>query len=267
MKKLFFLIPILGIWLYQFPHYTISPGVLLQGHQNLNTKCISCHKPFGGIPIDRCIACHSLSEIGKKNIPTKNILFHTQVANQSCNTCHKEHNGLNSPLALIDFNHETVSKDILSKCLNCHKQPKDTLHQQVTSDCNSCHNTEGWKYYTFFNHKMITASKKANCIMCHQKPKDSLHNLTNTNCISCHNTNQWSPASFDHSQFFVLDENHNASCTTCHTNQNFSTYTCYGCHEHSESNLRGEHNEEGIFNLTNCISCHKSGSGHGEGDD
>jgi hypothetical protein len=43
---------------------------------------------------------------------------------------------------------------------------------------------------------------------------------------------------------------------------NFNIYTCYGCHEHSESKLKEEHNEEGIYNLNGCFTCHKSGNKH-----
>jgi hypothetical protein len=38
----------------------------------------------------------------------------------------------------------------------------------------------------------------------------------------------------------------------------FNQYTCYGCHEHSRSNIRGEHREEGIYDYENCVECHRS---------
>ena len=36
----------------------------------------------------------------------------------------------------------------------------------------------------------------------------------------------------------------------------------YDCHEHTESNIIAKHNEEGIYNISNCTSCHKSGNEH-----
>jgi len=36
----------------------------------------------------------------------------------------------------------------------------------------------------------------------------------------------------------------------------------YGCHEHTVSNILSAHREEGISNLTNCASCHKSSNKH-----
>lgn len=83
----------------------------------------------------------------------------------------------------------------------------------------------------------------------------------NPNCIQCHLTSRWTPADFDHSAYFVLDRNHNASCKTCHTNNQFED-TCYGCHEHTPSNILGEHREEGISNINDCVRCHKSGNEH-----
>ena len=47
-------------------------------------------------------------------------------------------------------------------------------------------------------------------------------------------------------------------------------YTCYGCHEHTEANIRAKHVHEGIANFTNCVSCHRSAHGEsregGEGE-
>jgi hypothetical protein len=39
----------------------------------------------------------------------------------------------------------------------------------------------------------------------------------------------------------------------------YASYTCYGCHEHSRSKIRAEHIEEGIRNYENCVECHRSG--------
>ena len=39
----------------------------------------------------------------------------------------------------------------------------------------------------------------------------------------------------------------------------YSNYTCYGCHEHSRSKIREEHVEEGIHDYENCTECQRSG--------
>ena len=91
---------------------------------------------------------------------------------------------------------------------------------------------------------------------------DTFHHFFIYNCYKFHTTSKWKPSTFDHSNYFVLDKDHNAECTTCHANNNFKAYTCYGCHEHSESKIRAEHLEEGINNFSDCASCHKSGDEH-----
>jgi cytochrome c peroxidase len=57
-------------------------------------------------------------------------------------------------------------------------------------------------------------------------------------------------------------------------NNDYSRYTCYGCHEHTPANVRSEHEEEGIRNFDNCVKCHrnatdepKEGGGEGGGRD
>jgi len=53
---------------------------------------------------------------------------------------------------------------------------------------------------------------------------------------------------------------------TCHVEDNYSTYTCYGCHEHTLAKVRREHVEEGIRNFEDCVSCHRSADEDSEAD-
>ena len=291
----------------------LSPGELIQGHQDLNNNCFACHAPFGGIDNDKCIACHKLAEIGKADLNTAMagaentpVLFHEKLASQSCTACHTDHDGIDAQMQNKGFKHALLSENIIQNCVSCHQKPIDNLHKQLTSNCVSCHNTEGWKSGVKFNHEMLAAAEKDNCVSCHQKPVDNLHKQLTSNCVSCHNTEgwksgvkfnhdmlavadrgncaschqkpkdtfhqglkdqcstchsteKWMPANFEHDQYFVLDGDHNASCNTCHKNNNYSTYTCYGCHEHTVSNILSEHREEGISNINNCVACHRSG--------
>jgi hypothetical protein len=316
MKKLIFLYVFIGlsVVIYYFPHATISPSELSAAHQNLNNNCFSCHTPLIGVPNNKCIECHKLSEIGKDtlvsmdSISLKKVLFHKGFANQSCVACHTEHQGIQPTIAISKFEHALVSKEIINNCLNCHEVSNTSIHKQVSTDCKSCHNTIDWKSITSFNHNMILGDTKNDCISCHQSPKNVVHEMSGTNCTECHNTTKWTPATFNHNKilsgakntcischespkdsfhegagtnctechsiakwvpstfnheaYFILDKNHNSSCITCHSNNNFKTYTCYGCHEHSETKIRNEHLEEGIRNFENCVSCHKSGNEH-----
>ncbi|WP_242518454.1 MULTISPECIES: hypothetical protein [Thiorhodovibrio] len=97
------------------------------------------------------------------------------------------------------------------------------------------------------------------CSGCHNKPGDSLHRGIVYNCGQCHSQQAWTPATIDHDRFFLRDGDHQAACETCHINNDVRRYTCYGCHEHSRSKIRGEHVEEGIDEYENCVECHRSG--------
>lgn len=316
MKKLIFLYVFIGliVVIYYFPQATIGPNELSAAHQDLNNSCFSCHAPFGGISNDKCIECHKPSEIGKDGLVSmdtmlsKKVLFHEGLANQSCVACHTEHQGLEPTTSINKFEHSLVSEENINNCLNCHQASNTSIHEQVSTDCKSCHNTTEWETISTFNHDMILGDTKNDCVSCHESPKTSLHEMSGTNCMECHTTTKWTPATFnhdkiladanntcischqspkdtfhdgagtncmechsttkwvpstfDHSSSFVLDRNHNASCTTCHVNNNFETYTCYSCHEHSEANVRNEHLEEGIRDFQDCVSCHKSGNEH-----
>ena len=253
-----------------FPHKMLSPGNLYQSHSDLNNDCLACHKVFSGTPNENCISCHNVSEIGLKTnkngdtLSIKNkILFHKNLKNQDCISCHSDHKGLDSKLSLKKFDHILLDETNRDNCISCHSQPQNKLHSQVTNSCVSCHSTTSWTSTTLFNHDKIKATIRNNCLACHEIPKDNFHsNSTNNNCISCHSLVKWKPSTFNHDKAFRLDQNHNASCVTCHTNNDFKTYTCFGCHEHSLNNIRDEHNEEGISNLDYCVKCHRSGNEH-----
>lgn len=250
-----------------YPHAMISPGELLAAHHSLNKKCQSCHTPFSGISNRKCVSCHQLSEIGKDSLGRKDTgklstSFHQYLAEQNCTSCHTEHKGQHPDVFLTKFNHHLLAANTMNQCGNCHQKPADKVHQQVSASCKGCHTTDGWKFAATFDHSLITGTDQNNCASCHQKPNDGYHQLITDGCNKCHTTAKWSPSSFDHSAYFRLDRNHNTACNTCHANNNLTSYTCYGCHAHSESRIIAEHNEEGIYNISKCASCHKSGNGH-----
>ncbi|MBK7172419.1 MAG: hypothetical protein IPH84_04120 [Bacteroidales bacterium] len=98
--------------------------------------------------------------------------------------------------------------------------------------------------------------------MCHKAPSDQIHDSFSASCNECHNIYKWYPSTFDHSTYFVLDNDHNVSCKTCHVKSETKQYSCYGCHEHSAGKIDEEHREHGIYQFENCIKCHKSGNKH-----
>ena len=160
------------------------------------------------------------------------------------------------------------------KCVSCHKladidksTDRKFSHMSLSSNsCISCHTDhqglENTTQIKGFSHDLLQDDDVTNCDSCHKKPEDSLHIKLATTCSQCHETEKWKPASFDHKDYFRFDRRHPANCEDCHDAGNYQQYTCYNCHEHSPSNIRSEHYEEGIFRYEDCAECHPSGNEH-----
>jgi hypothetical protein len=211
---------------FRYPHLMVSPGALVPAHAELATDCFACHAVLRGAVSERCVACHTVADIGLRT--TKGVLlaratvktaFHQELITQDCISCHNGHQG--SAFAL--GSHQTFSHGLLratarDRCETCHAAPATPLHRNVSGACGQCHNQEGWR-----------------------------------------------PATFDHDKLFLLRGDHDTTCATCHLANDYSRYTCYGCHEHQPDRMRAKHLREGISNFENCIQCHRNGSGeHGE---
>lgn len=222
-----------------YPQHMLAPGPLVPAHAALATDCFACHTPWHGTTAERCIACHAVADIGLRT--TKGLTIEPNVAARpraSANTRFHQH--------LIEQN-----------CMACHSDhegPLLTRHARKS-----------------FSHALLQPAVQKRCETCHVAPTDALHRQVRDNCAQCHSNRHWRPATFNHSRYFALEGEHNAPCATCHTRNNFSSYTCYGCHEHSEARIRAQHQEEGIRNFQNCVECHRSAHGEGgeggEGDD
>ena len=270
-----FFVHLLGIILLigliiKYPDIMINPGDLSIGHQDLKTKCFSCHTPFKGIRIEKCLACHELKKIGVttvegKPITTPNTVkpFHDVLLKIDCMTCHTDHRGVEAKRNFIYFSHNLLMMDVKSNCYSCHKYklPDDFIHKQVGNDCSSCHSTTRWQIERF-DHSLLKTIVGARCSFCHKKskPGDVLHQGIRMDCRECHTTTYWKPSTFEHDRYFRFDRRHPPRCESCHQNlADFKRYTCYSCHEHSYRKIAAEHQEEGIWNFKNCIDCHRNG--------
>ncbi len=212
----------IAMLVFLYPNFMVAPGKLIQGHQQLESDCFACHAPFAGAVSERCVACHKPAEIGQLTTtgqviakPLKSAPFHQKLTRQGCLSCHSDHVGIQRSQHQGHFNHALLDQALRDRCQDCHVPPTDLLHQQMTGDCNQCHNQD-----------------------------------------------KWLPTSFDHSLYFLLDGDHNALCASCHVNNDFSRYTCYGCHEHTPAKIRNEHIEEGISDFDHCVQCHRSANKH-----
>jgi len=251
-----------------FPHLMVSPGPLVEGHAELATDCFACHAPWRGAASTLCIECHAVADIGlrtTKGTPiTKRTIkasFHQDLTEQDCMACHSDHLGPKlTQRSRKPFSHILLREAVREHCSSCHITPTDKVHRDIKVECAQCHKTNAWKPAEF-DHALLAKAVLDQCEGCHKAPSDRLHRQIQGNCKSCHTAQAWKPATFDHDKFFVLDRNHDATCITCHTGNDYSRYTCYGCHEHRPESMRAKHLEEGIGNFENCVECHRSASG------
>lgn len=209
-----------------YPHLMVSPGPLVAAHSELVRDCASCHTPWRGPDAAKCITCHVVDEIGLKT-------------------------SLGVPIV--------------------RSRATTAFHQELLQqNCNSCHSDHQGPIRTAenrkpFSHVLLRPQVRQQCSTCHTAPINRVHGEGTSNCAQCHSLEAWKPATLDHSKLFVLDRHHSPTCVTCHTGGDYTTYTCYGCHAHSEERIREKHVEEGIRNFTNCVRCHRSADDDGEG--
>ncbi len=204
---------------FLYPQWMVAPGPPIEAHAALETDCFACHTPFIGSRPAKCVQCHQPAEIGL--VTTKGLA----IANER---------------KLVPFHQDLIEQD----CVACHSDHKGV---------------QAFRPIGQFSHELLQVKTRDQCNGCHRNPGDSLHREMVAQCSECHSSQSWLPATLDHDQFFRFDQDHQTACGTCHMDQDYSRYTCYGCHEHSRSNIREEHVKEGIFNYENCVECHRSG--------
>lgn len=181
-----------------------------------------------------------------------------------CESCHREY----QPGFVA-----THAKDWGRDCVACH-DGKDRFSRgafdhdrlgfplagaHVRTACTACH----------ADVRALAGFREAptTCIGCHRADDDHRGSFGD-DCGACHGTDTWEAAAFEHE--FPLDhgEEGRIACRTCHEDRtNWTSYTCYGCHEHTPARIRAEHAEEGIDrDLENCVRCHPTGQ-EDEGED
>jgi hypothetical protein len=207
---------------FAFPHLMVGPGKLIPGHKDLEADCFACHAALTGAASERCVACHKPAEIGRLTSTGQPLA---------------------KPLTSTPFHQKLVSED----CVACHSD-----HAGV----------KRFRTYGGFNHALLKKETRDLCHDCHKSPTDSLHRQITGNCGQCHGQEKWLPATFDHNKYFELDRDHNDRCVTCHVRNDYDRYTCYGCHEHSQDNIRRKHVKEGIRDYDNCVECHRNADEH-----
>lgn len=246
-------------------------------------SCLECHRSTDMVFSDGhilsygadCLACHDGVDRYGADFDHNKFPFPLtgKHATSTCESCHL------NPHSAADL--QNVSRE----CVSCHLE--DDIHQGAYgAKCDTCHSSEAWKPAAF-DHNLsafkldgkhsevacadchqngVYQGTPAECASCHAEPV--VHSgLFGADCASCHTTTAWLPAQFNLQHIFPLDhgDGGQVSCATCHPST-YTTYTCYGCHEHTESEIRSKHLEEGIPDFQNCAECHANGRKN-DGDD
>jgi len=209
-----------------FPHDLT--GYSLRGHsrtaKGARFTCADCH-PKDLMSFDQaiCADCHAGIDAGF-------MKQHEATYGKDCLPCH---DGSGRPT--VDhskFPFKLTGKHAKVACDKCHPSARSLQDfQKAPQDCYSCH------------------------------AKDDEHQGSfGPRCEQCHTTENWTDATFDHAVFPVDhgSDEHKATCETCHP-ADVKSYTCYGCHAHSEGNVRDQHEGQSLAELADCIRCHPGG--------
>jgi hypothetical protein len=218
------LVALLGLALV-YPQLMLSPGPLYRAHAELAADCLACHAPLRGASAARCMSCHAVPAIGLRT--TKGVAIE-KVTRKAAFHQH-----------LRD-----------QECMSCHREHEGPeLTQRSRSP---------------FSHALLQPAIRTRCESCHQAPSNALHRGVTGGCLQCHTQDHWKPATFDHAKSFVLEGDHRTECVTCHVKNDYSRYTCYGCHEHQVDRIRAKHLRKGIREFEDCVRCHRSADDDGD---
>jgi len=220
-------------------HSAASGGFeLLGAHETLS--CQSCHEADGtpeypGVADDECIACHQADydgQHGGSGFPT------------TCLECHTRDS----------FAGATVDHSVASGGF-------ELLGAHAVLSCQSCHEADGTPKFP--------GVADDECIACHQADYDGQHGGSGfpTTCLECHTRDSFAGATFDHDALFfpISSGKHQgkwSGCETCHTDpDDFSTFTCFSCHQHSQDRMDDKHSDVNGYSYDSaaCYSCHPDG--------
>lgn len=180
----------LAVLAFVYPHLMVGPGRLIPGHAKLEQDCFACHAPMHGAVAQRCVTCHKAEEIGRLTTagttiekPLTSVPFHQQLTKEDCLACHSDHSGVRRFRLQGQFNHGLLQPAASEKCQVCHKSPTDSLHQQISGNCQQCHTVEKWTPATFAHDKLFRLDRDHNvrCAICHEA-----NDYQRFTCYGCH---------------------------------------------------------------------------------
>ncbi len=282
---------------------------LVGAHQNAD--CASCHSQYANLnfpPQDiSCNSCHA------KQYYATTAPNHLQAGfSTDCQDCHGVMDIVWGPSSFDHSFFPLVGGHNIQNCFACHARSKATgnfkglsvdcngCHQadyvhttfpshtqlNLSTQCQSCHNINGWTPATFDHsltgfpltgahasptvgcascHKTTTAVLSKDCFSCHANDFTSASNPNHVSqgfpheCDQCHSTMNWSGLSFDHNTtgFPLSGEHANLQCQQCHASgYNNTPSDCYSCHSNDFTTATSpvNHTATGIPHA--CQDCH-----------
>ena len=245
---------------------------------------IPASSPHGSMEID-CADCHNAEAWTPVRKPPK--FKHAEVGfslvgshkGLACRSCHESLEFARVATACADCHRDTHRGEFGFACERCHmphgwdnrRQMRDRHGQTLfpltgvhaTLDCLACHEALEPQQY---------ASTPTECFDCHAEDyrrttgPDHEQAGFSTDCQLCHDTRSWDARGFpEHDPLFPINSGAHRgawnSCSDCHTQGNFQTFECTGCHEHSESRMFDKHDDVPgyAYDSAACYSCHPRG--------
>ena len=193
----------------QEPMLFLNPGQVITGHSKIEGDCFQCHDALLGPSDEKCITCHKPSKIGVNK--RGKVEFHQQLQESRCINCHTDHIGTGAAKATRVFDHSLLISTEQKSCEKCHTPPQDSLHKEMTKNCNQCHGMEKWKPATLDHTRLFSFDRHHpdKCTDCHENNVFDLYT-----CYSCH----------EHSQGKIRKEHWEEgirnydNCVACHRN-------------------------------------------------
>lgn len=254
--------------------------------------CQNCHREIaaermdavglhGILPgVDRCAACHSEHQGRDVTVTVLSLtnIDHDQLTGFALDRHQFGYDG--APLACADCHSDGRYGPDAVDCVTCHAAaaPQWTADHAALfgTPCQGCH--DGRDRYSAFDHDATFARTGAHseaactachadnrfeaqprrCVDCHE-PAAHHADQFGRNCHRCHSAESWQPALLREHTF---DRRHGqaepVACATCHVAR-YTTYTCYGCHDHTPGDTAFVHQAAGVLDFAACADCHLTG--------
>jgi hypothetical protein len=261
-------------------------------HCITDRRCENCHKDVAQqrasgeglhslLPgTDRCQTCHFehqgrevvITEFAFRNVDHFKLSGFSLALHQTgyddqplnCQSCHSQSRYLTETLDCLTC-HVEAEHDLMAEhidlygldCMACHdgldrfsgwghqdSYPLDGAHADL--DCLDCHVEKQW------------AGLPRDCAGCHEELAVHL-DIFGNDCQRCHTTSAWLPAFLTNHTFDLYHGSEELlECSTCHIN-NYTTNTCYECHDHQPDEMADIHEAEQIYEFDHCSECHPTG--------